>query len=117
VKGVREALQSINGPIVLIANLLTEGRGMQHFTAAEAARRISDAIGRPIDVIVVNTARPSAGALQRYAAEHKAPLAVGEVPAGCDVVEGDFWCHEIARHDRRRLSFAVWTVLAKRLLK
>jgi uncharacterized cofD-like protein len=116
VKGVRDAMATIRGPIVLIANLLTEGRGMQHVTAAEAARRIAEAIGRPVDVIVFNTARPSAGALQRYAAENKAPLALGTLPSGCEVVEGDFWCHEIARHDRRRLAFAVWTVLAQRLM-
>jgi hypothetical protein len=32
------------------------------------------------------------------------------------VVEGDFWTRDIARHDRRRLAYAVWTVLAQRLL-
>ena len=31
-------------------------------------------------------------------------------------VEGRFWCREIARHDRRRLGYALWTVLAKWLL-
>ncbi len=51
-------------------NLLTEGRGMWHFTAGEAVRRMASAIGRPIDVVIVNTARPSgrdAGALPRRA--------------------------------------------------
>ena len=28
-----------------------------------------------------------------------------------------FWCTEMARHDRRRLSFAVWAVLAQKLLE
>ena len=32
-------------------------------------------------------------------------------------VLGRFWCTEIARHDRRRLSFAVWSVLSQRLLR
>jgi len=31
-------------------------------------------------------------------------------------VQGRFWCTEIARHDRRRLAFAVWSVLSDRLL-
>src|SRR4029453_10427301 len=35
VHGVREALADVRGPIVLITNLLTEGRGMEGFTAAE----------------------------------------------------------------------------------
>jgi hypothetical protein len=38
------------------------------------------------------------------------------VPSACEVVEGEFWCGEIARHDRRRLAQAIWAVLAKRLL-
>ena len=52
----------------------------------------------------------------RYAGEHKEPLEIGEFGADADVVQGRFWCTEIARHDRRRLSFAVWSVLSERLL-
>ena len=40
---------------------------------------------------------------------------LGAVPTGTEVVEGDFWCTDIARHDRRRLSYAVWSVLSRRL--
>jgi hypothetical protein len=67
-------------------------------------------------VVLVNTARPSADTLNRYLAEHKQPLEPGDVPATCEVVAGDFWCRDIARHDRRRLAHAVWAVLARRLL-
>jgi uncharacterized cofD-like protein len=116
VKGAAEAVRSVNGPLVLVSNLLTEGRGMTSFTAGTAVRLLSDAIGRPIDVVVINTARPPGGTLARYAEEHKAPLEIGDVPAGCDIVTGEFWCGEIARHDRRRLAQAVWAVLARRLL-
>jgi uncharacterized cofD-like protein len=117
VRGVREALAEVRGPIVLIANLLTEGHGMSGFTAADAVRWVSRAIGRPVDVVVVNTGRPSAGALRRYAAEHKEPLEAGDLEPGVDAVFGRFWCTEMARHDRRRLSFAIWSVLGQRLLQ
>jgi len=116
VRGVPEALARVRGPIVVIANLLTEGGGMSGFTAADAVRWVSRAINRPVDVVIANTGRPSADSLARYAAEHKEPLEPGEVNPSCEVVLGDFWCHEIARHDRRRLSFAVWSVLSARLL-
>lgn len=116
VRGVADAVRQVDGPVVLVANLLTEGRGMWHFTAAEEVRLIEDTIGRPVDVVVVNTARPSEEMLARYGAEHKLPLEVGDVPATCEVVTGEFWCRDIARHDRRRLAQAVWAVLAKRLL-
>jgi len=117
VRGVPEALAEMRGPIILIANLLTEGHGMAGFTAAESARWVSDAIGRPVDVVIANTGRPSADGLMKYAAEHKDPLEIGDFDAETEVVEGRFCCTEMARHDRRRLSFAVWSVLSERLLQ
>jgi hypothetical protein len=106
----------VRGPIVLVANLLTEGRGMARFTAADAVRLLGDTIGRPIDVVVVNTSRPSVTTLARYADEHKAPLETGDLPSTCEVVSGAFWRGDIARHDRRRLSHAIWAALARRML-
>jgi uncharacterized cofD-like protein len=116
VGGVREALAAVQGPIILVANLLTEGQGMRDFTAADAAVWVSRTIDRPVDVVLVNTARPSAEILARYEREQKRPLELGTMPNGTDIVEGTFWCTDIARHDRRRLSYAVWSVLSDRLL-
>jgi uncharacterized cofD-like protein len=116
VNGVKESLAGVNGPIILVANLLTEGRGMQSFTAADAVAWVSRTIGRPVDVVLFNIARPGADILARYEREEKQPLAIGAIPQGTDVVEGEFWRTDIARHDRRRLSYAVWSVLSQRLL-
>jgi uncharacterized cofD-like protein len=116
VKGAPEAIQQVNGPVILVTNLLTEGRGMAAFTAGQAVREMAAAIGRPIDVLLYNTELPSKETLSRYSAEHKHPLEIGDVPESCEVVTGDFWYGEIARHDRRRLAHAVWAVLARRLL-
>ena len=117
VRGVREALAEIPGPIILIANLLTEGRGMAGFTAADAALWVERALGRPVDVLIANSGPPSGRALMRYAAEFKEPLALGTVAPATETVTGTFWCSDIARHDRRRLAFAVWAVLGERLLQ
>jgi uncharacterized cofD-like protein len=116
VGGVKEALAEVRGPIILIANLLTEGSGMGGFTAADSARWVSDAIQRPIDVMIANTGRPSDEGLRRYAGEHKQPLELGTVDPASELVLGRFWCTEMARHDRRRLAYAVWSVLSQRLL-
>lgn len=116
VGGMPEALRRLDGPIIVVANLLTEGRGMNGFTAADEVRWIGEAIGRPVDVVVVNAGTPSAETLESYAAEHKHPLGIGDVPATCEVVEGAFWDGPIARHSRRRLSYAIWSVIARRLL-
>jgi uncharacterized cofD-like protein len=116
VEGVADALGQMRGPIILVANLLTEGGGMSAFTAGEAVRRVGEAIKRPVDVVIVNTALPPQAVLASYRAERKEPLHIGEVPPGCEIVEGPLWHKPIARHDRRRLAYVVWTVLAKRLL-
>jgi uncharacterized cofD-like protein len=116
VRGVADALAAVKGPVILIANLLTEGRGMRHFTAAEGVRQISEAVGRQVDVLIFNTARPRPDVLSRYLVEHKEPLPLGDVPSGTEVVTGHFWCQDIARHDRKRLAYALWGVLARRLL-
>jgi uncharacterized cofD-like protein len=116
VRGVSDALAQMKGPIILIANLLTEGRGMAGFTAADAVARIEDAIQRRIDVVIVNVKWPSPQVLGRYALEHKEPLAIGSLPDHVELVGGEFWTSDIARHDRLRLAYAVWSVLSRRLL-
>jgi uncharacterized cofD-like protein len=116
VRGVAESLSRMNGPIILIANLLTEGQGMRGFTAADAVARIEEAIGRRIDVVITNTKWPTATVLDRYALEHKEPLAPGQLPAHCELVGGQFWSGEIARHHKLRLAYALWSVLSRRLL-
>jgi hypothetical protein len=116
VRGVTEALGKMTGPVILIANLLTEGRGMAGFTAADAVARIEEAIQRRVDVVIANMKWPSPQVLGRYALEHKEPLTLGTLPEHCELVGGDFWAGEIARHDRLRLAYAIWTVLSRRLL-
>jgi uncharacterized cofD-like protein len=116
VDGVVEALASVKGPIVVVSNLLTEGHGMRGFTAADEVAWISTTIGRKVDVLIANNGQPSPEVVARYAAERKHPLQVGTLDAGTETVVGDFWRSDIARHDRRRLSYAVWSVLSQRLL-
>ena len=68
VRGTSEALAGVRGPVVLVTNLLTEGRGMEGFTAGEAVRRISEAIqasGRRGDHQQRAALWRSAGALRR----------------------------------------------------
>ena len=116
VRGVADALATMKGPIILIANLLTEGRGMVGFTAADAVARIEEATHRKVDVVITNMKWPSAHVLARYAQEHKEPLAPGNLPDHCELVGGEFWTGDIARHDRPRLAYTVWSVLSRRLL-
>jgi uncharacterized cofD-like protein len=116
VRGVAEAMADMRGPIIFIANLLTEGSGMAGFTAADAVARIEEATRRRVDVVITNTVWPAAPVLERYAHEHKQPLLPGDLPKHCEVVGGEFWTGEIARHDRLRLAYALWAILSRWLL-
>ena len=116
VRGVAEALAQVKGPVILITNLLTEGRGMLGFTAADAVTRIEEAMQRRVDVVIANTKWPAHQVLSKFVVEHKEPLAPGALPGHCELVGGEFWTGEIARHDRLRLAYAVWSVLSGRLL-
>ena len=78
--------------------------------------RIEEASGRKVDVVITNMKWPSLQVLARYAMEHKEPLAPGRLPDYCELVGGEFWTSDIARHDRQRLAYAVWSVLSRRLL-
>jgi uncharacterized cofD-like protein len=89
VKGMAEAMASVPGPIVLVANLLTEGRGMDGFTAADEVGRIESFIRRQVNAVEL-----------------------GSLPDHCRLVTGEFWRRDIARHDRPRLAHALWAVLA-----
>jgi uncharacterized cofD-like protein len=116
VDGVKEKIASVTGPVIVVSNLLTEGQGMRGFTAADEVAWVSKTIGRKVDVVIANQGQPSQESIERYAAEHKHPLPLGDLDAGTEAVVGDFWRSEIARHDRQRLSYAVWSVLSRRLL-
>ena len=89
---------------------------MRTFTAATGAQLISRQIGRPVDVIVVNQGLPDTRILARYAAEDKHPMPIGEVVGCSDIVTAPLWTGVYARHHRRRLAYALWGILAKRLL-
>ena len=118
VRGVAEALQEMKGPVILIANLLTEGRGMAGFTAADAVARIEEAIQRPVDVVITNMKWPSLEGARPLRAR-----AQGAAGAGQRCRRTASWWAEssgrgdIARHDRLRLAYAVWSVLSRRLLR
>jgi uncharacterized cofD-like protein len=116
VDGVADVLAGVKGPVIVVSNLLTEGEGMRGFTAADEVAWISKTIGRKVDVLIANEGQPSQESLDRYAAEHKHPLPIGKLDAGTEAVVGEFWRSEIARHDRQRLSYAIWSVLSQRLL-
>ena len=117
VGGVPEALAQVKGPVILVANLLTEGRGMLGFTAADAVARIEAGHpapgGRRDHEHQVAVRRRCSAATRSSTRSRSRP---GDLPPHVQLVGGHFWTGEIARHDRLRLAYAVWSVLSERLL-
>ena len=69
------------------------------------------ALARQLDeLVLVGRLDPSPGGYP-----YEVPEA-SELPAHSELVGGEFWKGEIARHDRPRLAYAVWSVLSRRLL-
>ena len=91
---------------------MARGVQFEHVPALE----LLPGAGWHVDVVIANTGGPSPEAVTRYAGEHKEPLELGQLGPESEAVLGRFWCTEIARHERRRLAFAVWSVLSQRLL-
>ena len=109
----REALAEVRGPVIYIANLLTEGRGMAGFTAARGGRAAQPrrSAGRST-CVVFNVGAPSDDVLARYAREHKAPLALGDdaagVPGGRGRRSGAVRSRATTAGDLRAAIWAVW---------
>jgi hypothetical protein len=88
---------------------------MNGFTAGHAVRQIADAIGRRSRGI--QSRRPLARRAGALCGQEKHPLQLGTLPDETELIEGDFWQDEIARHGRRRLSTAVWLALGNGCLE
>ncbi|OGY99477.1 MAG: hypothetical protein A2945_01305 [Candidatus Liptonbacteria bacterium RIFCSPLOWO2_01_FULL_52_25] len=128
-RGVREGVQASHAPLIFIANLLAEGRGMQGYAVPRVVETFERYAGRKADAVVVNTKVPNANVLARYAAEYKYPLRIGieesggparnanaSVAGGLDprFVSEDLWLDEgIARHDSERLAEVVSKIIEK----
>ena len=69
-----------------------------------------------MDVVITNNRWPGQAVLDRYAVEHKEPLQIGTLPSHVEEVSAELWCGDIARHDRLRLAYTVWSVLSQRLI-
>ena len=104
--GIALAIASSKAPIVFIANLLTEGRGMENMALSDLIAILEKRIGRRVDIVVANSAKPTEKILAAYAEEGKAPLKI-DIDDG-HVILSELWTDpNIARHDSVRLAGVV----------
>jgi uncharacterized cofD-like protein len=119
--GTKEALASFRGPVVYVANLMTQPGETDGFAVSDHLRAIVEHVGPVVtDVLVYSGGLPCAF-IERYGAEGAAPVAVDreEIRAlGVRVREADLISREPGsevRHDALRLAEEVCEVVLVRL--
>ena len=120
--GTREALARFAGPVVYVANVMTQPGETMGFTVSDHLRVIIDHVGPLVTDVLVHSGELSKDLIDRYAAQGAAPVVVDreEVEAlGVQVREADLISHQDTRrelrHDARRLAEEVRAVALVRL--
>jgi uncharacterized cofD-like protein len=120
--GTREALASFAGPVVYVANMMTQPGETTGFTVSDHLRVITDHVGPVVTDVLVHSGKLSKELIERYAAQGATPVDVDreEIQAlGVRVREADLISHGDTnpglRHDAQRLAEEVRAVALVRL--
>jgi uncharacterized cofD-like protein len=119
--GVMEALARFAGPVVYVANVMTQRGETAGFTVSDHVRAITEHVGPVVTDVLVHSGALPPGLLARYRAEEAAPVDIdGEVlrEMGLRVRERDLLSKESragVRHDPARLAREVCEVVLVRL--
>jgi len=109
VPGVAQAIRSSVAVKIFICNIMTQPGETPGFTASDHLRRVMEICGpNLVDIALVNSARPSAGALRRYRQEGAAPVAVDQArfeALGVQVTTRRVMAEDsVVRHDPDKLA-------------
>ena len=119
--GVREALSSFAGPVVYVANVMTQPGETSGYAVSDHVRAIADHVGPVVTEVLVHSGDLPPELLARYAVEDAAPVEVDcEVlrEMGIRVREADLLSKDAAagvRHDPGRLAREVCEAALVRL--
>lgn len=112
-EGILQAICASKGKIIFIANLLTEGKGMQGMQLEDIVGIAESYIGRRVDCVIANKHTPTDDTLlDRYASESKYPISPKEFGTDKRFLFSNLWLDKnIARHDSQRLAYLVSIVI------
>ena len=120
--GTREALARFAGPVVYVANVMTQPGETTGFTVSDHLQVIAEHVGPVVTDVLVHSGELSKDLIDRYAAQGAAPVVVDreEIEAsGVRVREADLISHgdtnRGVRHDAQRLAEEVREVALVRL--
>ena len=115
---IADTLAELSVPRIYVCNVMTQPGETDNFTAVDHVQAILDHVEGPIfDYVLLNTRRPSAEVLARYAAEGahlveadaRGIARLGLVPIGRDLIAEGSW----ARHDPIKLAQAIIELVAE----
>jgi len=116
-QGVREAIKKSKAKIIYICNLLTEGYGMKDYQMNTFIKTVESYAGRKIDRIIANSHIPHSR-LGEYAQERKYPVKIPPKFTRNKIIATKLWTDsDLARHDKKRLSYLVDRVVFELLKK
>ena len=119
--GTREALARFAGPVMYVANVMTQPGETTGFSVSDHLRAITDHIGPIVTDVLVHSSRLPGEVVERYKAEGAAPVAIDceEIQAlGVRVREAGLISEDSSRgvrHDASRLAEEVRKLALVRL--
>ncbi len=111
--GVREALATFPGPVLYVANVMTQPGETDGFVLSDHLRAIAEHVGPVLTGVLVHSGKLSEDLVARYAAEGAAPVELDREAAGTlgvRVWEAPLLAQDAGggvRHDPDRLAEAV----------
>ena len=119
--GVREALEDFAGPVLYVANVMTQQGETADFTVSDHVRAITEHVGPVVTDVLVHSGDLPPGTLARYESEEAAPVAVDRESLremGLRMREQDLLSKESSdgiRHDPSLLAREVCEAVLVRL--
>ncbi|MBA2534409.1 MAG: YvcK family protein [Rubrobacter sp.] len=119
--GVREALADFGGPVIYVANVMTQQGETGEFTVSDHVQAITEHIGPVVTDVLVHSGYLQPATLARYEAEEAAPVAIDRGvlrDMGLRVRETDLLSRESrtgVRHDPALLAREVCEAVLVRL--
>jgi uncharacterized cofD-like protein len=77
-RGVAEALAAFTGPVLYVANAMTQPEETAEFTVSDHVRAITDHVGPVISDVLVNSATPAGVTAARYREHGARPVPVDQ---------------------------------------
>jgi uncharacterized cofD-like protein len=114
--GVGDALADFSGPVVYVANLMTEPGETEGFALSDHLRAIARHVGPVVSDVLVDTKSLAAGVLRRYREQGAEPVEVdreGIAQLGVRLHEGPLHGEppgDQLRHDPERLARAILAI-------